>query len=178
MSSNNDIIKIVQLDGSSDDDESDSDLSVASSTKIDRKTPSQDPRKNTNTPTKLSVDKKDDTEDDEDEDDDDEDDDEEDNNEEDNHGDEEDDDDGKEDDDEDDEDEDDEEEDEENTALSGGEDESECATTELLAADPLYFVLSRFFLTTEGKSIANVLDEINYKLGKILRTMGNSSAKK
>lgn len=52
--------------------------------------------------------------------------------------------------------------------------DEECSTTELLAADPLYFVLSRFFITDDGKSIVKVLDEINHKLGKIAKALKHS----
>jgi hypothetical protein len=45
---------------------------------------------------------------------------------------------------------------------------SECNTTDLLASDPLYFILSRMFITPEGKNIASVLDEINNKIDKLL----------
>ena len=45
---------------------------------------------------------------------------------------------------------------------------SECNTSDLLASDPLYFILSRMFITPEGKNIASVLDEINNKLDKLL----------
>ncbi len=45
---------------------------------------------------------------------------------------------------------------------------SECNTTDLLASDPLYFILSRMFITPEGKNIASVLAEINNKLDKLL----------
>jgi len=45
---------------------------------------------------------------------------------------------------------------------------SECNTTDLLASDPLYFILSRMFITPEGKNIASVLEEINTKLDRLL----------
>jgi hypothetical protein len=45
---------------------------------------------------------------------------------------------------------------------------SDCNTTDLLASDPLYFILSRMFITPEGKNIASVLNEINTKLDKLL----------
>lgn len=45
---------------------------------------------------------------------------------------------------------------------------SDCNTTDLLASDPLYFILSRMFITSEGKNIATVCDEINTKLAKLL----------
>lgn len=54
---------------------------------------------------------------------------------------------------------------------SDSDSDSDVSTTELLASDPLYFVLSRFFNTNEGKSIVTVLDEINDKLGKIVKAM-------
>lgn len=50
-------------------------------------------------------------------------------------------------------------------------DSSQCSTTELLAADPLYFVLSRFMMTKDGKNIADVLDEINHSLRKISKKL-------
>lgn len=50
----------------------------------------------------------------------------------------------------------------------------DCSTTELLAADPLYFVLSRFFMTEDGKSIVTVLNQINETLGKIAKNMKKS----
>ena len=49
--------------------------------------------------------------------------------------------------------------------------DTDCSTTELLAADPLYFVLSRFFVTEDGKSIVTVMNDINTKLGKIAKLL-------
>lgn len=43
------------------------------------------------------------------------------------------------------------------------------STTEILNSDPLYTILSQFFLTKDGKNIADVLDEINGKLSKFLK---------
>lgn len=37
-------------------------------------------------------------------------------------------------------------------------------STDILASDPLYFVLSRLFITKDGKNIADVLQEISNKL--------------
>ena len=45
--------------------------------------------------------------------------------------------------------------------------DSECNTADLLASDPLYFILSKFFMTADGKSLVTVLDEINKKLDKL-----------
>jgi len=47
--------------------------------------------------------------------------------------------------------------------------ESDCSTTELLAADPLYFVLSRFFISEDGKNIATILQDIDSKLGELVK---------
>ena len=51
------------------------------------------------------------------------------------------------------------------------EDEEEDAvsfsTTDILANDPLYFVLSKILMTEDGKNIATILEEINTKLSKI-----------
>lgn len=47
--------------------------------------------------------------------------------------------------------------------------DSECNTTDLLAADPLYFILSRLFMTPEGKNIATILEDINSKLDALLK---------
>jgi hypothetical protein len=55
------------------------------------------------------------------------------------------------------------------SSQAGGDDDDECSTTELLEADPLYFVLSRMFLTDKGKSIATILEEINQKLDKLVK---------
>lgn len=42
-------------------------------------------------------------------------------------------------------------------------------STEILANDPLYFVLSRLLKTSESnKNICDVLEEINDKLGKLI----------
>lgn len=38
------------------------------------------------------------------------------------------------------------------------------STTEILNSDPLYTILSQFFVTKEGKNIAEILEEINHKL--------------
>jgi len=38
------------------------------------------------------------------------------------------------------------------------------STTEILNNDPLYTILSQFFLSKDGKNIADILDEINHKL--------------
>jgi len=90
---------------------------------------------------------------------------------------------GKEDDDEDaeDEDEDEDAEDAEDDAEAEDDDDEDedddddgVSTTELLSADPLYFVLSRFFNTADGKSVVTVLDEINTKLGKIAKALNRS----
>ena len=45
---------------------------------------------------------------------------------------------------------------------------SECNTADLLASDPLYFILSRMFMTPDGKNVASILEEINVKLDKLL----------
>jgi hypothetical protein len=46
------------------------------------------------------------------------------------------------------------------------EDAASLNTTDILSSDPLYFVLSRIFITKDGKNIATILEEINQKLGK------------
>lgn len=38
------------------------------------------------------------------------------------------------------------------------------STTEILNSDPLYTILSQFFVTKDGKNIADILDEMNHKL--------------
>lgn len=38
------------------------------------------------------------------------------------------------------------------------------STTEILNNDPLYTILSQFFLSKDGKNIADILEEINHKL--------------
>lgn len=56
------------------------------------------------------------------------------------------------------------------SSSSEGEDSgSECNTTDLLAADPLYFILSRLFMTPSGKNLATILEEINGKLDNLLK---------
>ena len=42
-------------------------------------------------------------------------------------------------------------------------------TEKFLAADPLYFILSRVFITDDGKNIATILSEINDKLTILTR---------
>lgn len=44
------------------------------------------------------------------------------------------------------------------------------STTEILSNDPLYYILSRIFITEDGKNLASILDEINQKLGKLTET--------
>jgi hypothetical protein len=51
---------------------------------------------------------------------------------------------------------------------------SECNTADLLASDPLYFILSRMFMTTDGKNVASILEEINVKLDKLLLSGGRT----
>jgi hypothetical protein len=58
------------------------------------------------------------------------------------------------------------------SSSSGGgssDSDSECNTTDLLAADPLYFILSRLFMTPEGKNIATILEDINTKMDALLK---------
>lgn len=43
------------------------------------------------------------------------------------------------------------------------------STTDILSSDPLYFILSQFFLTDDQKNIATILEEINQKLGRLAR---------
>lgn len=43
------------------------------------------------------------------------------------------------------------------------------STTDILQNDPLYFVLSKIFITDDNVNIANVLQEINKKLDLIIR---------
>lgn len=56
---------------------------------------------------------------------------------------------------------------EEGGAADSSDADSECNTADLLASDPLYFILSKFFITEDGKSLVTVLDEINKKLDKL-----------
>jgi hypothetical protein len=56
---------------------------------------------------------------------------------------------------------------EEGGAADSTDADSECNTADLLASDPLYFILSKFFITEDGKSLVTVLDEINKKLDKL-----------
>jgi hypothetical protein len=58
---------------------------------------------------------------------------------------------------------------ESSSGSSGSDSDSECNTTDLLAADPLYFILSRLFMTPEGKNIATILEDINTKLDALLK---------
>ena len=51
---------------------------------------------------------------------------------------------------------------------------SECNTADLLASDPLYFILSRMFMTPDGKNVASILEEINVKLDKLLLSGGRT----
>ena len=62
-------------------------------------------------------------------------------------------------------------EDEEEDVSSSEEEEDDkvsFSTTDILANDPLYFVLSKIFITEDNKNIANVLQEINTKLDTLL----------
>lgn len=77
-------------------------------------------------------------------------------------------------DDEDDEDAEDDAEDDDDEDAEDDDSEDGVSTTELLSADPLYFVLSRFFNTADGKSVVTVLDDINTKLGKIAKALNRS----
>lgn len=51
---------------------------------------------------------------------------------------------------------------------------SECNTADLLASDPLYFILSRMFMTPDGKNVASILEEMNVKLDKLLLSGGRT----
>ena len=46
---------------------------------------------------------------------------------------------------------------------------SEASTTELLGGDPLFLVLSQFFMTNSGRSIADILDDISVSLRKLAK---------
>lgn len=46
--------------------------------------------------------------------------------------------------------------------------DSTASTAQLLASDPLYYILSRLFMTPGGKNLATILDEINVKLEKLM----------
>ena len=56
---------------------------------------------------------------------------------------------------------------EENDDQQDDNSELSISTTDILSSDPLYFILSQFFLTPDQKSIATILEEINQKLGKL-----------
>lgn len=45
---------------------------------------------------------------------------------------------------------------------------STASTAQLLASDPLYYILSRLLVTPGGKNLATVLDEINNKLERLM----------
>lgn len=49
--------------------------------------------------------------------------------------------------------------------------ESSVSTTELLGKDPLFLVLSQYFMTSSGKNIADVLEEISLSLKKGVRVL-------
>ena len=48
-------------------------------------------------------------------------------------------------------------------------DDVSVSTSEILNSDPLYTILSQFFMTEDGKNITEVLEEINVKLSKYMR---------
>ena len=52
---------------------------------------------------------------------------------------------------------------------------STASTAQLLASDPLYYILSRLFMTPGGKNLATILDEINVKLEKLEKLMPSQS---
>lgn len=43
------------------------------------------------------------------------------------------------------------------------------STTEILSNDPLYFVLSQFFISKDGRNIADILEDISKKLVNLRR---------
>jgi hypothetical protein len=43
------------------------------------------------------------------------------------------------------------------------------STTEILNSDPLYTILSQFFMTKDGKNIADILEEMNVKMKYLKR---------
>lgn len=57
---------------------------------------------------------------------------------------------------------------EESSTVSEEEEEDDDAvslsTTEILNGDPLYTILSQFFISKDGKNIADILEEMNSKL--------------
>ena len=59
--------------------------------------------------------------------------------------------------------------------MSGG--GSDCSTTELLAADPLYFVLSKVFMPSDGTSLGSVLEDISHSLKAIAKQMKKKNKK-
>jgi len=42
-------------------------------------------------------------------------------------------------------------------------------TIDLLGGDPLFLVLSKFFMSEDGRNIADILEDISYKLEKLVR---------
>lgn len=42
-------------------------------------------------------------------------------------------------------------------------------TIDLLGGDPLFLVLSKFFMSEDGRNIADILEDISYKLDKLVR---------
>lgn len=57
------------------------------------------------------------------------------------------------------------------TSDSASDSTSTCSTSELLSADPLYFVMSRFLMNEDGQNIVHVLEKINNNLKKIAKSM-------
>lgn len=51
---------------------------------------------------------------------------------------------------------------------------SDCDTAEILAADPLFFVLSRLLVNDKGENITTVLTNINHNLKKIHKAISKS----
>jgi len=53
----------------------------------------------------------------------------------------------------------------------GGGSEASYDTAELLGGDPLFLVLSKFFMTADGQNIADILLEISHNLKKLNKAL-------
>lgn len=58
---------------------------------------------------------------------------------------------------------------ESDTSSDPDDDNISIGTTEILSNDPLYFVLSKLFVTEDNKNLATILEQINQKLDCLVK---------